>query len=34
MLNVLDSSAIYGTYLNTIKAIYSKVIANIKWREL
>jgi hypothetical protein len=30
MLKVLEKSDIRGTYLNTIKAIYSKQIANIK----
>ena len=30
MLKVLEKSGIQGTYLNIIKAIYSKPIANIK----
>ena len=30
MLKVLERSGIQGTYLNTIKAIYSKPTANIK----
>jgi hypothetical protein len=30
MLNVLERSEIQGAYLNIIKAIYSKPIANIK----
>lgn len=30
ILKVLERSVIHGTYLNTIKAIYSKPIANIK----
>jgi hypothetical protein len=30
MLNVLEKSGIHGTYLNIIKAIYSKSTANIK----
>ena len=30
MLKVLERSGIQGTYLNIIKAIYSKPIANIK----
>jgi hypothetical protein len=32
MIKVLERSGIQGTYLNIIKAIYSKPIANI-WRE-
>jgi hypothetical protein len=30
MLKVLERSEIQGTYLNIIKAIYSKLVANIK----
>jgi hypothetical protein len=30
MLKVLERSGIHGTYLNIIKAIYSKSTANIK----
>jgi hypothetical protein len=30
MLKVLDRSGIYGTYINIIKATYSKPSANIK----
>jgi hypothetical protein len=30
MLKVLEKSGIQGTYINRIKAIYSKPIANIK----
>jgi hypothetical protein len=30
MLKVLETSEIQGSHLNTIKAIYSKPIANIK----
>jgi hypothetical protein len=30
MLNVLEISGIQGSYLNVIKAIYSKPIANFK----
>jgi hypothetical protein len=30
MLKVLEKSGIQGTYLNIIKAIYSKPISNIK----
>jgi hypothetical protein len=30
MLKFLEKSGIQGTYLNTIKATYSKPIANIK----
>jgi hypothetical protein len=33
MLKVLEISGIQGTYLNIIKAIYSKPIANIKLNE-
>ena len=31
MIKVLEKSGIQGTYLNTIKAIFSKPTANIKW---
>jgi hypothetical protein len=30
MINVLESSRIQGPYLNIIKAIYTKPVANIK----
>jgi hypothetical protein len=30
MINVLERSGIQGLYLNIIKAIYSKTVANIK----
>jgi hypothetical protein len=30
MIEVLERSRVQGTYLNTIQAIYSKIIANIK----
>jgi hypothetical protein len=30
MIKVLESSGIQGPYLNIIKAIYSKPVANIK----
>jgi hypothetical protein len=30
MINVLERSGIQGPYLNMIKAIYSKPVANIK----
>jgi hypothetical protein len=30
MIKVLERSGIQGTYLNMIKAIYSKAVANIK----
>ena len=30
MIKVLETSGIYGMYLNIIKAIYSKLAANIK----
>jgi hypothetical protein len=30
MLNVLKRQGIHGTYINIIKAIYNKTIANIK----
>jgi hypothetical protein len=33
MLKVLEKSGIQGTYLNTIKAIYNRPIANIKLME-
>ena len=33
MLKVIDISGIQGTYLNIIKAIYRKPIANIKLNE-
>ena len=33
MIKVLERSEIQGAYLNIIKAIYSKPIDNIKWRE-
>jgi hypothetical protein len=33
MLRVLERSGIQDTYLNIIKAIYSKQIANIKLNE-
>ena len=33
MIKVLEKSEIQGAYLNIIKAIYSKPIDNIKWRE-
>jgi hypothetical protein len=31
MIKVLERSGIQGSYLNMIKAIYSKPVANIKW---
>jgi hypothetical protein len=33
MIKVLERSGIQGPYLDIIKAIYSKPVANIKWRE-
>jgi hypothetical protein len=30
MLKVLERSGIQGSYLNIVKAIYSKAVANIK----
>jgi hypothetical protein len=33
MLKVLKTSEIHGTYLNPIKAIYSKLTANIKLNQ-
>jgi hypothetical protein len=33
MIRVLERSAIQGPYLNMIKAIYSKPVANIKVNE-
>jgi hypothetical protein len=33
ILKVLEISGIQGPYLNVVKAIYSKPVANIKWRE-
>ena len=30
MIKVLESSGIQGPYLNIVKAIYSKLVANIK----
>jgi hypothetical protein len=33
MLKVLERSGIQGTYLNIIKAIYSKPVAKIKLNE-
>ena len=30
MVNVLERTGIEGPYLNTVKAIYSKLVANIK----
>ena len=33
MIEVLERSAIQGTYLNIVKAIYSKPVTNIKLNE-
>ena len=33
MIKVLERSGIQGLYLNIIKAIYSKTVANIKLNE-
>jgi hypothetical protein len=30
IIKVLERSGIQGSYLNTVKAIYSKLVANIK----
>jgi hypothetical protein len=30
MLNILERSGIQGPYLNIVKAIYSKLVVNIK----
>jgi hypothetical protein len=33
MIKVLERSGVHGTYLNIVKAIYSKPVANIKLHE-